>query len=69
MNRLLLHRIRAIDFWHEPHSSLPRSSVPSSKLHYERDSSGFLFTRSFANAIWRGLGPAVRDALEQDKRA
>jgi hypothetical protein len=55
MNRALLHRIRAIDLWYQPHPSLP-AHRSIKHVHYERDSSGFPFTMSFANAIWRGCG-------------
>ena len=68
INRLLLHRIRAIDFWYQPHSSLPADRFPQAAalrarlvgipVHHE------LRERDLAR-----LGPAVRYALEQDTRA
>jgi dTDP-4-amino-4,6-dideoxygalactose transaminase len=65
MSRLLTHRIRPIDFWWKPHSSLPAHRFPQASalrarlvgipVHHE------LRERDLAR-----LGPAVRDALEQD---
>jgi perosamine synthetase len=65
INRLLPHRIRAIDFWHTPHASLPAHRFPQASalrarlvgipVHHE------LRERDLAR-----LGPAVRDALGQD---
>jgi dTDP-4-amino-4,6-dideoxygalactose transaminase len=65
MNGLLAHRIRPIDFWWKPHFSLPAHRFPQASalrarlvgipVHHE------LRARDLAR-----LGPAVRDALEQD---
>jgi dTDP-4-amino-4,6-dideoxygalactose transaminase len=65
INRLLRHRVRAIDFWHTPHDSLPADRFPQASalrarlvgipVHHE------LRERDLAR-----LGPAVRDALAQD---
>ena len=64
MNRLQAYRIRPIDFWWKPHSSLPADRFPQASalrarlvgipVHHE------LRERDLAR-----LGPAVRDALER----
>lgn len=68
MTRLLERRIRAMDFWHTPHSSLPAHRFPQATalrgrlvgipVHHE------LRERDLAR-----LGPAVRDALAQNAKA
>jgi dTDP-4-amino-4,6-dideoxygalactose transaminase len=65
IHRLLRHRIRAIDFWWAPHSSLPADRFPQARalrarlvgipVHHE------LRERDLAR-----LGPAVRDAFRLD---
>ena len=57
------------------YSPTPRSPLIGSleQVHYERASSGFLFTRSFANAIWRGWGqrsetPSSRTGTHRELR-
>ena len=68
MNRLLLHRIHAINFWHEPHSSLPAHRFPQASALRAR-LVGIPVHQELRERDLARLGPAVRDALEQDKKA
>lgn len=68
INRLLLHRIRAIDFWYEPHSSLPAHRFPQASALRAR-LVGIPVHQELRERDLARLGPAVRDALEQDRNA
>ena len=68
MDRLLLHRIRAMDFWHEPHSSLPAHRFPQANALRAR-LVGIPVHQELRQRDLARLAPAVRHALEQNKRA
>ncbi|MFZ0041397.1 MAG: DegT/DnrJ/EryC1/StrS family aminotransferase [Solirubrobacteraceae bacterium] len=68
MNRLLHHRIRAIDFWHTPHPSLPAHRFPQASALRAR-LVGIPVHQELRECDLARLGPAVRDALEQDRKA
>jgi dTDP-4-amino-4,6-dideoxygalactose transaminase len=68
MDRLLRHRIRAIDFWHQPHSLLPAHRFPQASALRAR-LVGIPVHQELRERDLARLGPAVRDALEQDGNA
>ena len=68
MNRLLVHRIRPMDFWWKPHSSLPADRFPQASALRAR-LVGIPVHHELRDRDLARLGPAVRDALEQDTRA
>ena len=62
MDRLLPHRICAIDFWHTPHSSLPAERFPQASALRAR-LVGIPVHHELRDRDLARLGPAVRDAL------
>ena len=68
MDRLLLHRIRAMDFWHQPHSSLPVHRFPQASALRAR-LVGIPVHQELRQRDLARLAPAVRHALEPNKRA
>lgn len=68
MNRLLAHRIRPIDFWWKPHSSLPVHRFPQASALRAR-LVGIPVHQELRERDLARLGPAVRNALEQHTNA
>jgi dTDP-4-amino-4,6-dideoxygalactose transaminase len=62
MNRLLLQRIHAIDFWWQPHSALPAHRFPQASALRAR-LVGIPVHQELRERDLARLGPAVRDAL------
>jgi dTDP-4-amino-4,6-dideoxygalactose transaminase len=62
MNGLLAHRIRPIDFWWKPHSSLPADRFPQASALRAR-LVGIPVHQELRERDLVRLGPAVRDAL------
>ena len=65
MDRLQRHRIHAINFWHEPHASLPADRFPQATALRGR-LVGIPVHQELRERDLARLGPAVRQALEQD---
>lgn len=63
MNRLLLHRIRAMDLWHTAHASLPAHRFPQASALRAR-LVGIPVHQELRERDLARLAPAVRDALE-----
>ncbi|MGZ6595825.1 MAG: DegT/DnrJ/EryC1/StrS family aminotransferase [Solirubrobacteraceae bacterium] len=68
MERLLRHRIRALNFWSEPHPSLPAERFPQAGLLRAR-LVGLPVHQELRDRDLARLGPAVSDALHQGRRA
>jgi dTDP-4-amino-4,6-dideoxygalactose transaminase len=68
MDRLLRHRIRALDFWSEPHPSLPAEQFPRASSLRDR-LVGLPVHQELREGDLARLGPAIRDALDHGCRA
>ncbi len=68
MDRLLRHRIRALDFWSEPHPSLPAERFPRACSLRDR-LVGLPVHQELRERDLARLGPAVRDALDHGSRS
>jgi perosamine synthetase len=68
MERLLRHRIRALNFWSEPHPSLPAETFPRAASLRAR-LVGIPVHQELRERDLARLGPAVRDALEHPSNA